>query len=277
MSTLLTEAISISHLRNPLYTTIKSAILSSVEKVSTMKFDDDLQSGHLAVFQSLENALHENMTNALQQLLEREIDDSISIVFRKMSSNGEANWVDVTINIVYIRAITKSLLDATAQQAMQAKHGWVWAIANYHWEKTDRELVPIVRELVNVIIHELVHVKQALAQTSSGRVKREYRSYVQRDKKKFNDVMNAIKSGNFTDADYIAYRASPQELEAFAHQIAMMFIDNHDDITREIINRDIHDYIDDVFSDLSDKNQRLAFNKLHKLLYKELINYVEHK
>lgn len=269
--TFLTEAISLSTLRNPLYTAIKRAIISSIAQVSNNQYSDDLAADYRKVFIDLRQTLADNISKALQAVVEAEMQVDSSIQFGNIVADGTADGIDVTLNVKYIQALTKGLVDAMAHQA---KGGWNETLASFWWEMSDRETVPVIRELIGVLIHELVHVKQVAAQIKAGRIKREYRSYAQPDKAKFDQVMKAIKAGTDTDADYVAYRASPQEIAAFAHQIAIMFIDQHDQVTPEIISRDIDRYIDRVF-DIKDKKQRTAFNRLHKMLYNELINYAD--
>lgn len=271
MSTFLTEAISLSALRTPLYTAIKRAIIGSIEQLSHTSYSVDLATDYRQVFSDLYQLLAENISTQLQTTVERELGVDSSVEFGNIVADGTADGIDVTLNVKYIKALTKGLVDAIAQQA---KGGWNEALSSFWWEMSDRETVPVIREMIGVLIHELVHVKQAAAQIKAGRIKREYRSYVQPDKAKFDQVMKAIKAGTDTDADYVAYRASPQEIAAFAHQIAIMFIDDHDQLTPEIISRDINRYIDHTFN-IKDKKQRTAFKRLHKMLYNELINYAE--
>lgn len=271
MSNFLTEAISVSPIRNPLYTAIKRSVISSVEQLSRNKYSDDLATDYRKVFADLHRLLVVNISQSIESVVEQELGVDSTVEFANINADGTADGIDVYLNLKYIKALTKGLVDAIAEQA---KGGWNQALSAYWWEMSDREVVPVIREMIGVLIHELVHVKQAAAQIKAGRIKREYRSYVQPDKVRFDQVMKAIKAGTDTDADYVAYRASPQEIAAFAHQIAIMFIDDHAEVTPEIISRDIDRYIDRTFN-IKAKKQRTAFNRLHKMLYNELINYYE--
>ncbi|MGZ8924350.1 MAG: hypothetical protein ACXW2E_00570 [Nitrososphaeraceae archaeon] len=89
-----------------------------------------------------------------------------------------------------------------------------------------RKTWDILKTIANTCIHELVHVVQDYKQ--SHRTKQghypEYRSYLTKHKKEFAKAVEAVLS-DVTEQDSMIYRASPQEIAAFAHNMAIDLID----------------------------------------------------
>ncbi len=80
-----------------------------------------------------------------------------------------------------------------------------------------------IDKIVNIFVHELVHVKQHQPQGKRlvDKGNTEYRSYLTKNKKRFNQDVNTFA----TKLDWQIYHGSPQEIDAFAHNMAMELID----------------------------------------------------
>lgn len=274
MFSFLTEAISLSNLRSPLYIAVKAAILQTVRAVAGMHIGSDIAGQYKHVFTSVYQMLRVAVADGFTEVISQQIGTDSTVEFKALDADGKAYGIDVELNDKYIRALTNVVTNRLAGYAHEKRIPMEQAANAFQWNEDDHDLIAIVRELIGVVIHELVHVQQAQKQLASGRVKREYRSYVEKDPVKFQRAMRAIKSGTYTDAEYVAYRASPQEITAFAHQIATAFIDDHGTITDQVIRREIPNYLERIF-DNTDRDQHKAAKRLYKAIYVELTNYVE--
>lgn len=79
-----------------------------------------------------------------------------------------------------------------------------------------------VNELIGTYIHELVHIQQHKNQPIDKPTA--YTSYGTKNKDKFKKSIDNINSGQYSNEDLKLYKASPQEIPAFAHNAAISII-----------------------------------------------------
>jgi hypothetical protein len=104
---------------------------------------------------------------------------------------------------------------------------------------------------------------------------------VEPDKKEFRKSIHNITNQTASDRDDKVYRASPQEIPAFAHQVALKIADNiridyGNNIPSKVeINRWIEGYIEKQFKNPKDPKEFNVFKRFHKLVYQEVMRYLE--
>jgi len=168
-------------------------------------------------------------------------------------------------------------------------------IKNWDSESANMGIPDLIYDMVDVFIHELVHIKQHVRQKNKGRNEIEFRSYLDKDKheyrklatKKWNngDYKPDLLSPEEQERYYQLYQASPAEMSAFAHNIVLSIIKdsnsaNTDDYTRAayIKNaqealREIPIYLDHIsrkYKGSTDKRTQMVYKRYHKLVYQEL-------
>jgi hypothetical protein len=145
--------------------------------------------------------------------------------------------------------------------------------------------------MLSTIIHELTHVVQHSRQRQKGRAGLEYRSYLDPRKQMFPD------NSKFDDPVYRRmYKASPQEMAAFAHEKVLQLmrpvlkdpeyynINNPDysekdkqDIINEL-NRKlkyIPTYASQLFPDPSTPLEQKIYQRYVKLMYQEAQRFID--
>ena len=143
----------------------------------------------------------------------------------------------------------------------------------------------LIDNIVNTVLHELVHVIQHHRQAS--RPDTEYRSYLDKKKGEFSALHD---KDNLSDTEktryYDLYLASPQEMAAFSHEMAMYIIRGYDlkrtqnveDIPKfseEDIVDAVKSFIHDRFRDPKNAKEYAVFKRYVKLVYQELDRYID--
>jgi hypothetical protein len=146
----------------------------------------------------------------------------------------------------------------------------------------------LIDNIVSTVLHELVHVIQHHRQAS--RPSTEYRSYLDKKKGEFSALHDKADSGNLSDPEkaryYHLYLASPQEMAAFSHEMAMYIIRGYDlnriqnvkDIPKfseEDIVDAVKSFVHDRFRDPKNAKEYTVFKRYIKLVYQELDRYVD--
>jgi len=146
----------------------------------------------------------------------------------------------------------------------------------------------LINNMVNTVLHELVHVIQHHRQAS--RPDTEYRSYLDKKKGEFFSLHDKGNSANLSDTEktryYDLYLASPQEMAAFSHEMAMYIIRGYDlkntqnveDIPKfseEDIIDAVKSFINNRFRDPKNAKEYTVFKRYIKLVYQELDRYVD--
>ncbi len=200
-----------------------------------------------------------------------EIDKQVKVFFKPIDpDNGQAIGSTVTINVKFINNIIRTLVKFVANIASKSGNPFN-EFFNITGDDVDDRFdisqIPSLEEMVQVFVHELVHVVQHLKQ--SHRDKTEYRSYLEKDTEKFQTAM-AKKS---SEDDHLYY-SSPQEIAAFAHDIVSNILRSMQgkNISRQDIQDAVKDRVGSYFPNRQDPKIKKVYNRYLKLVYQELMD-----
>lgn len=200
-----------------------------------------------------------------------EVKKQVTVFFKPIDpNNGLASGYAITINTKFINNIVKTLIRLIANIATKSddKLNTFFSVTGDDVEdRFDISQIPSLEDMVQVFVHELVHVVQHLKQ--SHRDSTEYRSYLTRDKKRFDA---AIASSS--DEDAHLYYASPQEIPAFAHDIVSNILKSMrgKNVSRSDIQDAVQDRVGAMFPNRNDPKVKKVYNKYLKLVYQELMD-----
>ena len=229
----------------------------------------------------------------------------IQIMFaRGMKADGVAEGTVVRINRDLVRvAIVERCINAIIQ-SMPPDLPVAQQITNLIKELQQLQFSTIVnnrqssetfalREAIlhisGTIIHELTHTVQHARQ--SHRDTTEYRSYLEPNAKRFRNMVNALANSTLAqigmpEAEVTkAYRASPQEIPAFAQQIALMILDylgfpasakiaTKKEVLDEL-SRVMPRYISFIFDNSKTKIDEKVYRRYAKLIYQEVVENID--
>jgi len=168
-------------------------------------------------------------------------------------------------------------------------------IKNWDSESTEMGIENPIYDIVDVFIHELVHIKQHVRQKNKGRNEIEFRSYLDKDKHEYQKLTRKNwKDGTYDMSNlspeeikryYQLYKASPAEISAKAHNLVLQIIKKFDfgnpndyakadyiENSQEAL-RDIPRYLEDflyLYKDNQDKRTQMVKKRYYKLVYQEL-------
>lgn len=257
----LTETISLTQH----YHEIEQYILSAINKT----FKESEQHSNMPIKGLLLTLNSKNIASALEQFANKYSPVSnypISIMFTSLikNRNGECIRNKIKLNDKFIIQINDIIM---------------------HNEKFNPQKL---NKLIGTFSHELVHAYQHITQIANKREKPEYRSYIAKQKD-FDRSLYKIEKNIADNIDYERYFASPQEIPAFAHTIAVYLIDmaqpdpvneqNVNDIIEniDVILKDVPTWIEhpivDAYHSVMKEQYYKVYKKLLKLTYNEIINY----
>lgn len=146
-----------------------------------------------------------------------------------------------------------------------------------------------INSIASTVIHEVVHVLQHTQQNTAGHRNHEYRSYLGK-KGEFPELNAKQKRTPEEDSrHYKLYLASPQEMAAFSHEIAVKMANDfglRDPRNIEEFNRaasaidaqSIIDYVKertDSYIMPQERKELPVFKRYVKLVYQELMRYID--
>lgn len=140
----------------------------------------------------------------------------------KVNANVEIGGRSININAKFVGNVYSIIFQDLSRIAHTANDANAVIDALDHYIPS-RQLWKLLVSFSATFIHEMVHITQHTRQqhrTKEG-LPAEYRSYLTRDKEEFN---TAVKELNNRNAQLI-YFASPQEIPAYAHNMAIHLID----------------------------------------------------
>jgi len=308
------EAISLSKLKNPLTKEITDTIMECVhsiydkeryvppmvkeytqENVSLTKLNTIIRAW-------LEEGLTRRLPKAIELIIDAVLNIETSVFFKDMHPSGSARGIDMDLNSSYVVRMVKEIVTEMDEYIINTLESedklYEWCFNCYKtannrtlYSGYRSNLLGIVEQFVTTIIHELVHNVQHDTQFKKGRTSTEYRSYLEKDKEKFyKAVGKAYSPEGMTPEEYKIYRASPQEIAAFAHEGALKFIDGMDIDRMDLpelaqFKKDLNSkldepgyllgYMDKTF-DPKVKKEYPVFKRYNKLYYQEVMKYIDH-
>ena len=312
------EAISITPHKKSFEDAIKKGIANGFSELGTIKGqypeeEKEFEEGHSKRFRAVVTeflekkvavAICESLLSASAQALGRNIVTSISFKKIKEAWGGYASGTDIVIS----RDLLNKLLNVTLENLFNTTYDSYgdgeYADGLYFGAKAfasgDRHVTYVIldytntqiRDIISVLVHELVHVMQHKAQYNKGRTDTEYRSYLDKKKGEFYSKHQATSKAAEDDRYYDLYYSSPQEISAFAHQAALSVIQNYymDDVdnvedlrsyTSELNPRDIMSAIEERIGERFKKprnpKELTVYKRYVKLVYLEVQRYIENQ
>lgn len=307
-----TEKIGLTHLKTPLRRAIESAIIDSVYQIyyKEPKLDPgvrDLASSQVStvpVNEEIKNWLTKQLKFRLalhiDEVLKEELSQSLKV---KISDTGGAHGLASGLTMILGNQLIDSMVEKIVNNVTDYSFDYLESesdlISNlfrmYKRIAEDRgmasslisDIESDINRLISVIIHEAVHLMQHLPQYKKNRPTLDYRGYLAKDKEEFYTAIKNVASGKHTEADYKLYRSSPQEISAFANELALKIADDYD-ITNLFSMEDfdlaefkkgipdlIRGYIFRMFDDPNNPKEYRVFKRFHKQVYQEFVRYTE--
>lgn len=295
---IINEAISLTKYTPAAIDAVKSGIVEVVGNFDKILFSkDEKEEIALGVLKPINAKVLKHLANldyVVADKLEavgKEMNIPITVKFVEMDSNGEASGLVIYLNKRYLAGIKKLVVDAVDQFTLDNAYAEDELLQAFKLvpKELSKQLFKFqpdfdtrIKRLVSTFIHEAVHAQQNKAQHDVGRFDTEYRSYLA-PKSKFNDTILGKNFAN-SEEEYKIYRASPQEMAAFAHEDALKFIqgvgmDDADyDFSQENINdamRELQSYVADYFKDKENPKEYRLFKRYSRLVYQEVQRYIE--
>jgi len=201
-----------------------------------------------------------------------ELQKQLTVFFKPIDpNNGVAIRYSITIHVKFMNSIVRTLIKFMANIA--AKRGnqfdaFFMLTGDDVEDRFDITQIPALEEMVQVFVHELVHVIQNLKQSHRGD-NTEYRSYLTKDQDRFNAAV-----ASSTDEDSHLYYSSPQEIAAFAHDIVSNILKSMQGkkVSRADIQDAVRDRVGAHFPDKTDPKVKKVYNRYLKLVYQELMD-----
>ena len=146
-----------------------------------------------------------------------------------------------------------------------------------------QELLEYLSELTNqlttTVIHEMVHIVQNWKQFKAGRNDKQYRSYLVKDPEKFYQSTERLNTADEQPDDWKWYHASPQEIAAYAHTIALDIIKDYQlsayNIDSNTIIAYVKQHLKDSMPNPSTQQEVQIYRRYLKLAYQECMQYVQ--
>jgi predicted SprT family Zn-dependent metalloprotease len=248
--------------------------------------------------EKIEKGITKQMKLTLEKILGKDAISKFRFGVMK-NMGGYAQGTTMVINRAYLPAIARTIMNRFSiylydnYEAGDRTKGMSFLFKML--KSNDREVLNVllkdmdsaIDKIVSIVVHEAVHLVQHKQQAHRPGGKTEYRSYLDKTKGEFyGHAMKSTKTKN-KDRYYDLYYASPQEIAAFAHQMALDVIkangldkvERLQDIPR-IESEDIISYINNRisnrFAEPRNPQEVQVRRRYLKLVYQEVHRYIEH-
>lgn len=314
----LIEAISLGQHEGEIEQLIKKGLIIAVSDIGQLKGKSFLKAAEKSVAQGEFRTMGEK----LRPLLKTSIETSIANVLRsglgKQFNVHHVGFEDMGAPSAYVqeqnimisvrwsevvaRALIQALFDAiidsySEEQFVDALYFIPKAIGSGDKDFTssvfdgNTKVEHQTNKLASTLVHELVHIVQNNRQ--AHRDDTEYRSYLDQHKGEFSDMHDKRMAGEITpDSDsryWNLYLSSPQEIPAFAHQIALTIINDSgvkkartieelNNLAKAVdvnwILTAIKGQLKGRFQDPTNQKEYAVLKRYMKLTYTEFVQYV---
>jgi hypothetical protein len=217
------------------------------------------------------------------------------VIFEPLGdSNGECYLLEVRLNIAYINGISNQVWSRWTKAVVANRAG-----DPFSYTKTAKKIIntfkktlfevpiPVIDNCASTFIHEMVHAQQHMPQLAKGVPDSgtDYGSYIKTkdvpDKKAFTKMVDT--PGALDDPEnYRIFRASPQEMAAFANQDAARFIKDNN-LNVQGVTADpatmakLQNYLGKYFRDRDNYQERTLLKRYGTLVYKAVDDYFSRK
>ena len=321
VESVLDEAISASSLYDPVKQAIERGIQTSIGNLYDLKggfpnleakFNKGLGSNLMKaeLLRAVEGEVQEwnmsgHITDEIKKTLTQELGKNVvrRFTFADLgdTTRGEASNTTIRVNKDTVDKIAKAAVTKVMDMILDnygegELTGGLWYIIK-EIGRGDRHYVSYllddnkkrIGEIASTLVHEVVHVLQHTSQNKIGRHGHEYRSYLGK-KDEFAKLNTKRKRTPEEDErHYKLYMASPQEMAAFAHEIAVKIVNDFDlrdprdleDFNRAasaISAESIIDYVKEKTESYvlpQNRKELPVYKRYIKLVYQELMRYIE--
>jgi hypothetical protein len=283
---------------------MKKGILTACSIMANIKITPEMQAdidetrklGSVKQALNLAGLIKQHCANELKILAETKMKVPVSdVVFEELgTTNGECAYLEIRLNIAYINGITHQIWNR-----------WTKDLANnntsipFNYTKTAKKIIntfkktvfnspiPALDNCASTFIHEMVHAHQHAAQAAKGisADDTDYRSYLKTKeiptKKAFQDMVDTENALDDPE-NYKIYRASPQEMAAFANQDAARFIKDNKLNTPgakadAATMSKLQNYLGKYFRDRDNYKEYILLKRYGNLVYKAVADYLNRK
>lgn len=308
------EAISLTKHEDELANAIKTGIvkgLASLEKtfmsnenLQEIMNDDSLSDRYAREFMKREadSKIEKAITKELKLVLEQIFGKESISKFRFGAMKGMGGYVrgtEMIINRAYLPDLIKNIMNRFSTylydnynsgdrtQGMSFLFRMLKSNDKQTVDMMTRDFDRTINMIISIITHESVHIAQHKQQAHRPYRKTEYRSYLDKTKGEFYSQALQAKQSRNKDRYYDLYFASPQEIAAFAHQMAIDVIKTYDlnTVTRledipKIEGEDVviavNHRLNNRFAQPRNPQEVKVRRRYLKLVYQEVMNYIEH-
>ena len=307
-----TERIGLTHLKGPIKDSIKSAILDSIYQIYYKESKLDPGVRDLASSQVSAVSVNDEISSWLREQLKTRVALHIEEVLQvrlsprlqvKIDDTKGAGGLASGLTMILSEKLIEPMVEGIVATVNDLAHDYLESedqlVSNlfrmYKRVAEDRrigeevmsEINSEIYNLVTVSIHEAVHLMQHLPQYEKNLPNLNYTSYLAKDNEEFYNAVRRVSKGEHTEDDYRLYRSSPQEISAFANELALKIVDDYDldglygmeDFNLAAFKKDIpnlvRSYIFKMFDDPSNPKEYQVFKRFHKQVYQEFIKYTE--
>ena len=321
VESVLDEAISASSLYDPVKQAIETGIQNSIGSLYSMKggfpnleakFNKGLGSNLLKteLIRAVEGPneqwnMADHIAMEIRKTLTNELGRNIvrSLTFADLgdTTQGDASNLKIRINSNVVDNIAKAAVTKVMDMVLDnygegELTGGLWYIIK-EIGRGDKHYVSYLLDdnkrridsIASILVHEVVHVLQHTQQNKAGHRSHEYRSYLGK-KGEFPELNAKRKRTPEEDQrHYKLYMASPQEMAAFSHEIAVKMANDfglRDPRDLEDLNHaasainaeSIIDYVNERIGDYilpKERKELPVYKRYVKLVYQELMRYIE--
>ena len=315
------EAVNFTRYIHDVENAIKQGILKSVDTLPKIKITSEMQDeidttnsfGSVKKKANLAKLMSTYCSVNLKNLAVKQMQVPVkSVIFAALENNhnGECTGLDIGLNINYINSISNKiwhhwsdtlhrLYDRYNQDdndddsyddnyiddyPMDYNELASDAIATFKNNLFLPNIEDTIDKCASTFIHEIVHARQHQAQYALGKDD-DYRSYLKnkdiQTKQEFQDMIDTPGALDNPE-NYKLYRASPQEMAAFANQEAAKFIKvnglNKPGVkpNAAIMSR-LETHLGNLFRDRSNYKEYQLLKRYGTLIYKAVADYLNRK
>jgi hypothetical protein len=298
------EAINYTRYIDDAENAMKKGILTACTVLATVPITPAMQAdiAQTKAFGSVRHAVNlaelikDHCTAELKKLAVNKMKVPVTdVIFEPLGdSNGECYLLEVRLNIAYINGISNQVWARWTKAVVANRTG-----DPFDYTKTAKKIIstfkktlfdtpiPVLDNCASTFIHELVHARQHMPQVAKGVPDSgtDYGSYIKTkeipDKKAFTKMVDT--PGALDDpANYRIFRASPQEMAAFANQDAARFIKDNN-LNVQGVTADpatmakLQNYLGKYFRDRDNYQEHTLLKRYGTLVYKAVDDYLSRK
>ena len=283
---------------------MKKGILNACSILATVTITPEIQAdiektkafGSVKQAVNLAELIKVQCREELEDLARNKMDVPVSdVVFEELgTTNGECANLEIRLNIAYINNIAHQIWYRWTKEVVANRVGDPFSytktakkIINRFKKTVFNSPIPALDNCASTFIHEIVHAHQHSAQAYKEipADKLDYRSYIKTKeiptKKAFQDMVGTEDALDDPE-NYKIYRASPQEMAAFANQDAARFIKdnrlNVPGVTADAVTMSkLQNYLGKYFRDRDNYQERTLLKRYGTLVYKAVADYLSRK